>query len=47
MQMLWLTAVLMSSSEYQDSFIIVVTVGCQLHFDYFVQLSALVLNFIK
>ena len=47
MQMLCLTTVLMSSSECQDSFIIVVTVSCQLHFDYFVQLSALVLNFIK
>ena len=46
-QLLCLTTVLMSSSECQDSFIILVTVSRQLHLNSFVQLSALVLKFIK
>ena len=47
MQLLCLTTVLMSSSECQDSFIILVTVSSQLHLNSFVQLSALVLKYIK
>ena len=47
MQLLCLTIVLMSSSECQDSFIISVTVSRQLHLNSFVQLSTLVLKFVK
>ena len=47
MQLLCLTTVLMSSSECQDSFIILVTVSGQLHFNSFVQVGALVVKFIK
>ena len=47
MQLLCLTIVLMSSSECQDCFIISVTVSHQLHLNSFVQLSTLVLKFVK